>query len=154
MRHLGSPSSEVAEAGSEAMNPKGAGPQHPWDKDSPRCLETGFCNLPSQTGRSAQLPLFPNTSAHSGSDLSLGEVERGHGIPQIPRGVGRRHWGWGKKTLAPSLTENRALHPQTLPGSSQALHRELVCFSTAPRQLLVNVSCVGDGSQGLETGWG
>lgn len=75
-------------------------------------------------------------------------MRRGYRTLLIPQVVGRRHWGGGgdKKTLSPFLTVNGVLPPPTLPGASQAS-----LLATAPRQLLVNVSLVGDGSQGLET---
>lgn len=98
-------------------------------------------------------PFFPNARAYPGSDLSFG-MRWGEGTRDrtllIPQVVGRRHYGGeggGRQEDTGSFPHReRDTSPQTLPGASQAS-----LLATAPRQLLVNVSLVGDGSQGLET---
>lgn len=72
MHHLSSPSSKVAEAGSEAVNPKGAGPRHPWDKESPELLGVWALQPPIPDRKTNPTLLFPNARAHPGSDLSFG----------------------------------------------------------------------------------
>lgn len=78
MHHLSSPSSKIVEAGSEAVNPKGAGPRHPWDKESSELLGVWALQPPIPDRKTNPTLLFPNARVHPGSDLSFG-VRRGEG---------------------------------------------------------------------------